>query len=234
MLIDFEFLQSDSLDKDVGAKMLVTTSMISVIGSLSVGQLFDKNSELVKKIIEQNAMFAGIIGRVLLADLFPITRPLLLRKSWQQFCDFARNFTDYILGKIAEHKRLESTGEIRDFQDAFEKVYFESKPEQMQRLSITKDAIQGAGQDLFGAGFATISEHIFYALKLLGSRPDLQADLRQAVESVCPKKEDRVTLEHRSKMPYAEAFMEELLRYFSHTPFSLPHGTIEVGTGMSK
>lgn len=102
---------------------MLTASLISVIGSLSLGQLFDKNSELVHKIIENTALFSKIAPKVLLADLIPITRPLLLRESWQRLQQFSNDLTSYILGKIAEHDRLDAGDDtVRDFQDAFDKV----------------------------------------------------------------------------------------------------------------
>lgn len=97
----------------------------------------------------------------------------------------------------------------------------------MAKLKIDKTAVQGAGQDLFAAGFATITEHAHYALKLLGSRPDLQAELRDHIEAASNGRME-IALEHREQMPYAQSFVEEIFRHFSHAPLSLPHGTLEV------
>lgn len=103
----------------------LTAGLISVIGSLSIGQLFDKNSDLVQKITENTIMFSKIAPKVLLADLLPVTRPFLLRESWQRLQRFSKDLTSYILGKIAEHDQMESNDDtIRDLQDAFDKVCF--------------------------------------------------------------------------------------------------------------
>ncbi len=98
----------------------------------------------------------------------------------------------------------------------------------MEKLKITKTTVQGAGQDLFAAGFATIAEHAHYALKLLGSRPDLQAELHDQIVAVVGNGRMEVTLSDREQMPYAQSFFEEIFRHFSHAPLSLAHGTLEV------
>lgn len=99
----------------------------------------------------------------------------------------------------------------------------------MAKLGITKTNVQGAGQDLFAAGFATITEHTHYALKLLGSQPELQKELYQKInEAIGGEDGTFVHLKDREKMPYVESFIEEIFRHFSHAPLSLPHGTLEV------
>lgn len=98
----------------------------------------------------------------------------------------------------------------------------------MEKLKIVKSTVQNAGQDLFAAGFATITEHAHYGLKLLGSRPDLQAELRNQIEAVVKNGRKEVSLKDREQMPYVQSFIEEIFRHFSHAPLSLPHGTLEV------
>ena len=76
--------------------------------------------------------------------------------------------------------------------------------------------------DLLLAGTETTSTALTWSLLLLIRHPDIQLKLQVELDKVIGR--NRLpNLEDRSRLPYVESFVQELLRYCSVAPLGLPH-----------
>ena len=87
-----------------------------------------------------------------------------------------------------------------------------------------RDQLHYTIRDLLLAGTETSTTTLLWAFAFVASRPEVQKRLQQEIDSVvgtgcAPSYDDR------SKMPYVEAFILELMRLKTLVPLSIPHAT---------
>nr|XP_048273178.1 cytochrome P450 1A2-like isoform X2 [Myodes glareolus] len=76
--------------------------------------------------------------------------------------------------------------------------------------------------DLFGAGFETVTTALSWSLLLLVTRPNVQRKIHKELDTVIGK-DRQPRLSDRPQLPYLEAFILEIYRYTSFVPFTIPH-----------
>ncbi|XP_054584916.1 cytochrome P450 2C27-like isoform X1 [Eptesicus fuscus] len=76
--------------------------------------------------------------------------------------------------------------------------------------------------DFFGAGTETTSTTLRYALLLLLKYPEVLAKVQEEIDRVVGR-ERSPCMQDRSHMPYTDAMVHEVQRYFNLLPTNLPH-----------
>ncbi len=77
--------------------------------------------------------------------------------------------------------------------------------------------------DLFAAGLDGSANTLSYAMLLMANYPDIQAKVQSEIDRVC---ESRVPdYSDKSSLPYTEATIQEIMRYKTLAPLSLPRLT---------
>lgn len=143
-----------------------------------------------------------------------------------EFRENVLGITDYVQNLIDDHQP--DPNEIKDLQDALHQIALDPNEEILrEKLGIKSGDVRQIGQDLFGAGFGTTTEHFYTAFKILGANPDIQTKLRDFINSAVPENRP-ISLNDRSLMnPYVEAFLIELTRFFSQVALAIFHSTSE-------
>ncbi|EHB01227.1 Cytochrome P450 1A2 [Heterocephalus glaber] len=76
--------------------------------------------------------------------------------------------------------------------------------------------------DLFLAGFDTITTAITWSLLYLVTNPEIQRKIQKELDTVIGQ-DRRPQLADRPQLPYLEAFILEVFRHSSFVPFTIPH-----------
>jgi len=144
--------------------------------------------------------------------------------GYDKFVKLADTFGNFIDTTIEEHKRtFPEGGECRDFTDAYltEVKGTTDKSSSFYKETGDKNLFALLG-DLFQAGAETTSSTLAWAMLYLGGHPDVQRKLQKEIDEVVGKN-SLPTLDNRSRMPYTEAVIMEVLRKSSIVPLGVFH-----------
>ncbi|XP_071520947.1 cytochrome P450 2L1-like isoform X2 [Panulirus ornatus] len=78
--------------------------------------------------------------------------------------------------------------------------------------------------DLYGAGFETTSKMLQWILLYMAKYPEVQARAQQQIDDVVSR-DTLPTNQHKSRLPYVEAIIHEVLRIVSFAPLGVMHST---------
>ncbi|XP_036591522.1 cytochrome P450 2C44-like [Trichosurus vulpecula] len=126
----------------------------------------------------------------------------------------------FILDTIKEHQETLDHNNLKNYIDCF---LYKMQQEQKNRDSVFDlENLATAGLDLFDAGMETISTTLRYGLLLLLKHPEVQDKIHKEIDRVIGH--HRIpSIKDKLEMPYTEAVVHEIQRYFNLAPFSLPH-----------
>nr|CAH0098576.1 unnamed protein product [Daphnia galeata] len=122
---------------------------------------------------------------------------------------------------LDEHLSTRLQAEVaRDFID----VYMDEMEEQLKAnvsTTFSKKQLICSIQDLFAAGSHTSASSIGFAVLYLIHYPEVQQKMREELDNVCG--DSLPSLAHRSRLPYTEAVLMEVMRMASIAPLAIPH-----------
>ncbi|ODM87100.1 Cytochrome P450 2J5 [Orchesella cincta] len=133
----------------------------------------------------------------------------------------------FLEGTVKEHKEQFHEGNLKDFIDVYlaevrkttdEKSYFYGQLGERQLVSTMLN--------LFIAGSDTSATTLSWTLVYLCKFPHVQKKLQEEIESVTGN-ERQVSVDDRPMMPYAQALVDEILRYSSIVPDGAQHRATE-------
>ncbi|CAK8674850.1 unnamed protein product [Clavelina lepadiformis] len=122
---------------------------------------------------------------------------------------------------VQEHRDSYDQGNLRDFMDAFLKEQQAGGSE-----DFSDEQLLHYISELFIAGTETTSSTLNWALICLLHYPETQRNLRKEINRVIDAY-GNVCMYHKPNMPYTNAFIQELMRYRTLAPLSVPHKTTE-------
>ncbi|MDB9375785.1 cytochrome P450 [Nodularia sphaerocarpa] len=125
------------------------------------------------------------------------------------------------LGKnIEQHKNSFDPDNLRDVTDGLLKASSELTESDLNELGLSeKDIVKGSLMQFIGAGTALPNVMVRWALLYMIAYPEFQAEIHKELDEVVGR-EQQPSLEHRSKLPFTAAFLNEVFRHSSAT--SLP------------
>jgi|GEM_PF-3157081 len=130
-----------------------------------------------------------------------------------------------VLKKLNNHRASYNPKNLRGVIDALIKAAREVDESERQTLGLTEDLIvEGTPQEMMGTGLQPSAPLLRWAILYMIANPDIQAQLQQELDAVVGR-ERSVRYEDRTKLPFTEACIHELLRHPPHFPFGLPHAT---------
>ncbi|NXA70363.1 CP1A5 protein, partial [Mohoua ochrocephala] len=157
------------------------------------------------------------------ADFIPLLRYLPSR-SMEMFIDFNRYFLSFLQKRVKEHYETYDENNIRDITDSLIEQCLDKKVERNMAMQIPKEKIVNLVNDLFGAGFDTVTTAMSWSLMYLVRYPDIQRKIQEELDQTIGR-ERRPRLSDRGTLPYTEAFILEMFRHSSFVPFTIPHST---------
>ncbi|XP_035711491.1 cytochrome P450 2C15 [Folsomia candida] len=128
---------------------------------------------------------------------------------------------------ISSHVATHSQGQERDFIDmALTKIYTTTDPKSVFYGDFGLRNLHYTLLDLFFASSDTISSTLGWAFTYLACYPKVQAKIQMEIDQ-CVGRSRMPCIEDRSRMPYVEATMQEVLRKSSMVPLGLMHTALE-------
>ncbi|NWI09866.1 CP1A5 protein, partial [Crypturellus soui] len=155
------------------------------------------------------------------ADFIPVLQYLPSR-AMDLFKDFNRRFIRFQQKIVKEHYETFDKNNIRDVTDSLIDQCLEEKKEANTAKQIPKEKIVNLVNDLFGAGFDTVTTALSWSLMYLVTNPDIQKRIQEELDQTIGQ-ERRPRLSDRGMLPYTEAFILEMFRHSSFLPFTIPH-----------
>ncbi|XP_052617551.1 cytochrome P450 1A2 [Peromyscus californicus insignis] len=199
---------------------LVVESVVNVIGAMCFGENFPRKSEEMLSIVKSSSDFVENVSSGNAVDFFPILR-YLPNPALKRFKNFNDKFVLFLQKTVQEHYQDFNKNSIQDITGALFKHSENSKD---NGGLIPHEKIVNIVNDLFGAGFDTVTTAISWSLLLLVTHPNVQRKIHKELDTVIGR-DRQPRLSDRLQLPYIEAFILEIYRYTSFVPFTIPHST---------
>ncbi|XP_063769940.1 cytochrome P450 1A1-like [Pseudophryne corroboree] len=201
---------------------LITLTVANVVCALCFGKRYNHHDKEFLRIIEVNEDIVRLSGAGLLADFIPILR-YFPSSAVKEIKKFTRSLNNFISKSVQDHCGLHSEHNIRDITDALMHLCNERNADDKNH-KLSDEQIISTVNDIFGAGFDTISSGLLWCMLYLMKYPQIQEKIQKEIDenigiSRMPRFDDR------KNMHYTEAFINEVLRHSSFVPFTIPHCT---------
>ncbi|XP_078388394.1 cytochrome P450 1A1 [Cetorhinus maximus] len=201
----------------------IVVSVANVICALCFGKRYSHDDEELLNIINVSDEFGKTAASGNPADFIPILR-FLPNYSMTKFISINKRFINFVEKIVTEHYRTFDKDNIRDITDSLIDHCQEKKMDENANIQISDEKIVGIVNDLFGAGFDTITTALSWTVMYLVSYPEIQKRLHEEIdENIGKDRSPRIS--DRSLLPYTEAFITETFRHSSFLPFTIPHCT---------
>ncbi|NXU57844.1 CP1A5 protein, partial [Turnix velox] len=218
-----KFLEVMKTEKSFDPLRYVVVSVANVICAICFGKRYDHNDQELLSVVNISDEFSDVAASGNLSDFIPVLR-YLPSTSMRVFNDFNQKFLHLVQKMYKEHYETFDKNNIRDITDTLIQQCMERKVEANGATHIPNEKIANLVNDLFGAGFDTVSTGLSWSLMYLVTYPHIQKKIQEELDQVIGR-ERRPRLSDRGNLPYTEAFILETFRHSSFLPFTIPHST---------
>ncbi|XP_025774494.1 cytochrome P450 1A2 isoform X1 [Puma concolor] len=199
----------------------VVLSVANVIGAMCFGQHFPQDSEEKLSLIHSSNIFVENASSGNPVDFFPILQ-YIPTPGLQRFKAFNQKLVQFLQKIIQEHYQDFDENNIQDIAGALLKHC--KKGSRANGGRIPHEKIVSLINDIFGAGFDTVTTAISWSLMYLVTNPEKQRKIQEELDTVVGRAR-RPRLSDRLQLPYLEASILEIFRHSSFIPFTVPHST---------
>ncbi|XP_026633019.1 cytochrome P450 1A2-like [Microtus ochrogaster] len=154
---------------------LVVESVTNVIGAMCFGKNFPRKSEEMLSIVKSSEDFVENVSSGNAVDFFPILR-YLPNPALKKFKNFNDKFVLFLQKTVQEHYQDFSKNSIQDITSA---LFMHTENSKDSGVQIPYEKIVNIVNDLFGAGFDTVTTAISWSLLLLVTRPNVQRKIHR-------------------------------------------------------
>ncbi|XP_069758717.1 cytochrome P450 1A1 [Narcine bancroftii] len=201
----------------------LVVSVANVICALCFGKRYSHDDQELLNIVNVSDEFVKTAASGNPADFIPILR-FLPNYSMRKFIAINKRFLTFVENIVMEHYRTFDKDNIRDITDSLIGHCQDKKVDENANIQISDEKIVSIVNDLFGAGFDTITTALNWSILYLVSYPDTQKKLHEEIDEKIGK--DRSPkIADKPFLPYTEAFITETFRHSSFLPFTIPHCT---------
>jgi long-chain fatty acid omega-monooxygenase len=187
--------------------VIVTSSVLNVIVSIVVGhRLDDAATEDLINIIHNFILDSSVAFDT---DLFPILRYIpSYHRTISRTIDFNKELFKFI------DKSMSSCSS-----DSFIQYYIDR-----EGSALDTEQLSFIVRDLLLAGTETSATTLLWSMILLANNPQVLKKMQQEVDSVLPR-DALPSLADKTRLPYVEATICEIMRIQTIVPLALPHHT---------
>ncbi|XP_058521448.1 cytochrome P450 1A2-like isoform X2 [Ochotona princeps] len=197
----------------------LVSSVANVIGAMLFGRHFPKESEEMLDLVRNSSIFVESASSGNPVDFFPFLR-YLPNPTLHKYKHFNNRFLQFLQRTVQEHYQDFDKDSIQDITGALFKHCEKSSTE--NGGLIPREKITNLVNDIFGAGFDTITTALSWSIMYLVTKPQIQRKIQKELDTVIGRAR-KPQLSDRPKLPYLEAFILELFRHSSFVPFTIPH-----------
>ncbi|XP_078674006.1 cytochrome P450 2U1-like isoform X1 [Branchiostoma floridae x Branchiostoma belcheri] len=208
--------------KPVGVAHDVTVAVANVICSMALGKRYDYEDETFRELSEAIVTVMAEVGAGQIISVFPLLRfvPGVNRASLSVSGQLAK-IQKVLKEEMVRHRENLDRANPRDFLDAcLLELELQEKVE-----GLTEENVMYMAQNLFFAGTDTTTNTLLWSLLYMTLNPDVQNKVQQELDAVVG--ESLPALSHRSRLPYVNACLLEVMRIRPIAPLAVPHATTE-------
>uniref|UniRef100_A0A8C0IXW1 Unspecific monooxygenase n=1 Tax=Chelonoidis abingdonii TaxID=106734 RepID=A0A8C0IXW1_CHEAB len=218
-----EYGESWKLHKKIASKALrffsKSEAKTSTCSCLLEEHVCAEASALVKMILELSLEKSAIdLTGITICTVANVVCVLCFGKRYEyndeEFLSMIRINADFlkVLNNFINH--------LRDITDALISISNDKRSDGKAPL-LSNDKIISTVNDVFGAGFDTVSTCLFWIFLYLVNNPDIQTKIQEEIDGKIGLRSPR--FDDRKDLHYTEAFISEILRHTSFIPFTIPH-----------
>ncbi|XP_029986738.1 cytochrome P450 1A1 [Sphaeramia orbicularis] len=201
----------------------IVVSVANVICGMCFGRRYDHNDQELVGLVNLSDEFGQVVGSGNPADFIPFLQ-YLPSTTMKNFLSINARFNDFVQKIVSEHYATYDKDNIRDITDSLIDHCEDRKLDENCNVQMSDDKIVGIVNDLFGAGFDTISTALSWSVMYMVAYPEIQERLFEEIKENVGL--DRTPLlSDKNNLPLLEAFILEILRHSSFLPFTIPHCT---------
>ncbi|KAL4658777.1 cytochrome P450 1A1-like [Arapaima gigas] len=201
----------------------IVLSVTNVICGMCFGRRYGYDDQELLNLVNMSDEVGSILASGNPADFIPLLR-FLPNQTMKAFLEVNDRFNSFVQKIVTEHYKSYDKNNIRDITDSLIDHCNDRKLDENSNVQVSDEKIVTIVNDLFGAGFDTISTVLSWAVLYLVTYPQIQEKLHQQLRENVGM--DRTpSLADRPKLPLLEAFILELFRHTSFVPFTIPHCT---------
>ncbi|XP_072943601.1 serine/threonine-protein kinase fused-like [Epargyreus clarus] len=207
----------------------------NVICQLMMSFRFEKNDPAFKIFNERVSKGMNLYGAVHIGEHVPYYLKLpgkmaVMEEIKLNLEDISKFHEQHVKKRIEKRSNFDTYHESADLLDCYLDQIHQEKTGEAQETIFTdvnegKQVVQ-VMNDLFSAGMETSRNTLVWVLVFMLREPKVAANVRAELAKVVNVGK-RVTLEHRSKLPYLEAVIFETLRRVSVVPLGTTHVNTE-------
>ncbi|KAG8440308.1 hypothetical protein GDO86_006173 [Hymenochirus boettgeri] len=201
----------------------VVVSVANIICGMCFGKRYNHEDEELLSVVNLTDEFGAIAASGNPADFIPILK-YLPSSAMKAFREINRKFLSFINKFVNEHYKTFDQNHVRDITDSLIQHSQEKKVDENSNIHLPNEKIVNIVNDLFGAGFDTITTALSWSLMYLVAHPEIQEKIQTELDQVIGR-ERRPRLSDKAQLPYTEAFISEMFRHSSFMPFTIPHCT---------
>ncbi|KAK5936304.1 hypothetical protein CgunFtcFv8_027853 [Champsocephalus gunnari] len=201
----------------------IVVSVANVICGMCFGRRYDHDDEELLSLVNLSDEFGRVVGSGNPGDFIPALR-FLPSTAMTSFRQINARFNAFIQKIVTEHYTTYDKDNIRDITDSLIDHCEDRKLDENSNVQMSDEKIVGIVNDLFGAGFDTISTALSWSVMYLVAYPEIQERLYQELKNTVGL-ERTPLLADRPNLPFLEAFILEIFRHSSFLPFTIPHCT---------
>ncbi|KAK9882833.1 hypothetical protein WA026_023448 [Henosepilachna vigintioctopunctata] len=194
-------------------KTLLAPSVINIFWKLVSSSRLTTNDNRVIRLISllsARSKAFDMAGGTL--NIFPWLRFIMPEKSgYKLICEINDELRELFMETIQEHREVWNENKTEDLIDIFIKEIRSNSP------TFSEEQLVMVMLDLFIAGSQTTSTTLDFAFMIMIIRPDIQQKIQFYIDSTFGENET-INYSDRHRVPYIEAFIMEVIRYFVITP----------------
>ncbi|XP_053545469.1 cytochrome P450 2F2-like [Bombina bombina] len=201
--------------------LFISRAVSNVICSVVFGDRFDYEDKrfltLLSLINDNFQLMSSAWGTFY--NIFPGVMRHLPGRHNQIFKNFNK-LKDFVLEMMKSHQETFQPNCPRDFIDCFLAKMQKEKDNPLSDFNT--ETLVMTTHNLFFGGTETVSTTLRYGFLILMKYPDIAEKVHKEIDQVIGRNQ-RPTVEDRSRMPYTDAVIHEIQRFTSIIPLNLPH-----------
>nr|XP_038041132.1 cytochrome P450 1A5-like [Anas platyrhynchos] len=217
-----KFLQVMEEEQSFDPYRYLVVSVANVICAMCFGKRYDHNDQELLSLVNDSEKFGEVAAAGNPSDFIPLLRYLPSR-TMDLFKDYNQRFVRFLQVIVKEHYETYDKDNIRDITDSLIEQCLDKK-EASTAARIPNEKIVNLVNDLFGAGFESVTNSLSWCLMYLVTYPNIQKRIQAELDQTIGR-ERRPRLSDQGTLPYTEAFILETFRHSSFLPFTIPHST---------
>ncbi|MPC36298.1 Cytochrome P450 2L1 [Portunus trituberculatus] len=220
----------ETLAKGAGTAVVINhqlhLSVINIIWYMVASRQFDAENKRLHEFVDLLSDLVILSNRLAIKDFMPwmqnVMPDFLFKRliKYHEMMDMKEKFLQFFREEVEEHKATLDPNHPRDLIDSY-LLEMEAKKDDPETTCSERD-LMFLMFEMFSAGSETTSNTFTWVCCYLAAHPQVQRKLHAEIDEVLPSGA-LPTLAEKSRMPYTEAVIHEVMRACSLINFGVQH-----------